>query len=136
MHLPTRRMEANASTDYLLRHKIYMFGSIDLRQDFSCSTRELRPAVLTVGKDAKLGEGDCMRGPLRRREYIRGRTRNSRKLIRVFKNGRNCLSKSPRFRTRRCSDPARARESRLSMLSSIAWADWGHCELVKRFAGR
>lgn len=127
MHLPTRRMEANTSTDYLLPHKIYMFGSIDLRQDFSCSTRELRPAVLAVGKDAKLGKGDCMRGPLRRREYIRGRTRNSRKLIRVFENGRrrNCLSKSPRFRTRRYSDPVRARESRLSMLSSIAWLTGG-----------
>jgi hypothetical protein len=55
MHLPTPRMEANTSTDYMLRHKIYMFGSIDLRQDFSCSTRELRPAVLAVGKDAKWG---------------------------------------------------------------------------------
>src|SRR5262245_1038058 len=54
-HLPTRQMEANTSTDYLLRHKIDIFGSIDLRQDFSCATRELRQAVLAVGKDAMWG---------------------------------------------------------------------------------
>jgi hypothetical protein len=48
-------MEANTSTGYLLGHKIYMFGSTDLGQDFSCSTRELRAAVLVVGKDAKWG---------------------------------------------------------------------------------
>ena len=33
-----------------------------------------------------------MRSPLRRREYIRGRTGNSRKLIRVFKAGGDAIA--------------------------------------------
>jgi hypothetical protein len=77
-----------------------------------------------------------MRGPLRRREYVRGRTGNSRKLIGVFKRAETRLRiQNPRFRTRSAPILQKRGKADCQCSAPSYGLTEGDCELVKRFVG-